>query len=196
VIGVGVVILRVVAPRQMVQKFDNTTENVYEADAAAVMSDAGVPLALVSAVSTLPIGDFAVRLSLSVASLWFFIQHPFGVGFWGELPVVGWYAHHEIVKIAVEQSIIGLAAFGWLMFSLRRLLWNGRDFSGSHGQLGVLLRSISVGLFAALIGANTVLLDLKYALVYWSLVGVWSVIPVRQTDLVPILVREAEVVTA
>ena len=195
VIGAGVAIMGVVAPGQMIRKFDRATQSEFQEAAGYAMSQAGVPPAITAFVSALPIGDFAVRLGLNIASLWFFFQHPLGVGFWGEWSVVGWYAHHEIVKIAVEQSIPGLVAFVWLMVMLRRLLWVRGDLPGSGGQLGVLLRSISVGLFAALLGANTVLLDMKFAMVYWTLVGVWSVLPrTRTRRLAPVAIREIEAV--
>ena len=34
-----------------------------------------------------------------------------------------------------------------------------------------------MGLFMAMVMANTVLLDMKFALVYWSLLGLWSIVP-------------------
>jgi len=180
----------------MTHKLDLVTQNDFGADSADFMAAANVPPSIIAGVVALPIGDFVVRLALSISSLWFFFQHPLGVGFWGQLAASGWYAHHEIVTILVEQSIPGLAALFFLIWRLRQLLWFRRDLTGSRGQLGVLLRSISVGFFWALIGFNTVLLDLKYAVVYWSLVGVWSVLP-RTSSVrhAPLVMETREVVS-
>jgi hypothetical protein len=196
VLGAGSVIVRVAAPKQIIEKYNSTvSKSDFASTAADAMTQEGVPPAIVTAVSGLPIGDLVVRLSLSIASIWFFFQHPLGVGFWGELPVVGWNAHHEIVKTAVEQGIPGLAAFAWLMVTLRRLLWARGDLSGSGGELGVLLRSISAGFFVALLAANTVLLDMKYAMIYWTLVGVWSALPrTRITRLAPVPIPDRKAV--
>ena len=192
-IGVGTIFMLVVGPSQMVGKFENTTRNEYGSDATGVMAEANVPESFAVFVSTLPIGDNVVRLGLTVASTWYFFQHPAGVGFWGELPVVGWYAHHEIIKIAVEQGVPGFVLFWLLMSRLRRLLWNRGDLPGSAGQLGVLLRSMSVGLFLALLFNNTVLLDMKFAAVYWTLVGVWSMVPrARVVQHLPLELRQRE----
>jgi hypothetical protein len=172
----GTAVMRVVAPQQITAKLENLSADS-SSDSADVMREGGVPEAVIGTVIALPMGDFTYRFSLAMASLWFFFQHPLGVGFWGELSVAGWYAHHEIVKIAVEQSFPGLAAFVWLIVTLRRLLWAPRDLTCSFGQLGLLLRSLSVGMFTALIMANTVLLGMKFPMMYWSLVGIWSVLP-------------------
>jgi len=169
--------LVLIAPTLMLAKLHTSVGRDYAPDASVFLAEAGVPAVIGDAVAGLPIGDNVGRLSFIVASLWFFLAHPLGVGFWGELQVAGWYAHHEIVKIAVEQGVPGLFAFFLLTGRMRRLLWCSPNSPGAHARLGLLLRASSVGLFAALIAANTVLLDMKFAIVYWTLLGVWSGVP-------------------
>ena len=171
--------MSVISPEFISNKFEHSVgEDTSIRDSAMeVMETAGVPQVLSSTAASLPIGDFAYRLALSTAGLWYFFAHPGGVGFWGQLDAAGFYSHHEFITIAIEQGVLGLAALLFFLIRLRRLLWSAQDLPGAPGQLGVLMRSISVGLFAAMVMANTVLLDMKFALVYWTLVGVWSVVP-------------------
>lgn len=180
ILGIGSAILHVVAPEQILAKVDAISAAGYEQQAAEIMSYSDVPHPIVNLVTSLPIGDFTVRLALAVASLWFFFAHPIGVGFWGQVEVVGWWAHHELVTILVEQGVPGFAAALFFMYRLKQLLWMRRNVHGPGAQLGVLLRSTSAGFFVALIAANTVLLDMKFGLVYWSLVGLWSVLALAE----------------
>jgi len=170
--------LSILAPDLIEKKFQHTVgENIDQETSIEVMTGAGVPANLANAVASLPIGDFAGRLSLNIAGLFYFFNHPAGVGFWGELFVAGFYSHHEVIKVAIEQGFPGIITFIGLLVALRRLLWSSKDLPGAAGRLNIVLRAISAGLFAALVMANTVLLDMKFMLVYWTLVGVWSVVP-------------------
>jgi hypothetical protein len=177
VLVIGGAVLRIVAPQQILDKFDAVVTADFTQSSIEVMSLANVPRPIIDLVTSLPIGDFTVRVALSIASLWFFFAHPMGTGFWGQGAATGWWAHHELVTVLVEQSIPGLMALLYFIFRLKQLLWMRRSLHGPGAQLGVLLKSVSVAFFVALIAANTVLLDLKFAMVYWSLVGLWSVLP-------------------
>ncbi len=171
--------MTLVAPEFITGKFQNSVgvDTRMQEGALAILANAGVPESIGSLVGSLPIGDFAVRLAYNIAGLWYFFTNPEGVGFWGQLDATGFYSHHELVTVAIEQGIWGLAAFLYFLSQLRRLLWSGKNLPGAAGQLGVLLRAISMGLFMAMVMANTVLLDMKFALVYWSLLGLWSIVP-------------------
>jgi hypothetical protein len=184
----------VIAPEFINRKLQGSVGlNANLDDSAALMASVGVPEGIVSTVISLPIGDFAGRLSLNVAGLWYFSRHVEGVGFWGQLEAAGFYSHHEFVTIAIEQGVPGIAALAFLLVRLKRLLWSGRNLPGSAGQLNVLLRAISLGLFTAMVMANTVLLDMKFMLVYWTLVGVWSVVPREPGRLNPTITRSNQV---
>ena len=169
--------LNIIAPQAILTKVQGSVGRDYALTTDGILYDAGVPSLVAGFVSALPIGDLSVRMAFSVGSLWSFFHHPEGVGFWGELDVVGRYAHHEVIKIAVEQGVVGLVAFVYLITCLRRCLWSRSNLQGASAQLGILMRTISIGLFTALILANTVLLDMKFALVYWTLLGVWTTVP-------------------
>jgi len=177
--------MSIIAPEFISKKFQRSSgEDENRQASLQLMMTVGVPDGIAEAVSSLPIGDFALRFALNVSGVWYFMNHPEGVGYWGQLAAAGFYSHHEFVTVLIEQGFPGLAALFFFMVRLKRLLWSARNQPGAAGQLNVLLRTISVGLFAAMVGANTVILDMKFMLVYWALVGVWSVIPrdVRQVS--------------
>ena len=190
IVGSSALVLDVLTPQQITSKLENSVgiDSGGNNSTFEIMNGAGVPEPVIAFVSTLPIGDFAGRLALNVSGLWFFFRHPISVGFWGEVDVVGWASHHEIVKILVEQGIPGILAFVWLIMCLQRLLWLRRDFPGSRGQLGVLLRAVSVGMFSALIMANAALLDMKFAMVYWTLLGIWGAFPRIHAIRIPVVI--------
>ena len=196
IIGAGTAVLEVLAPQQISNKIERSVGIELGSGYIELMEESGVPTSIITIVSTMPVGDFAGRLALTLSSLWFFFQHPISVGFWGEIDVVGWGAHHEIVKILLEQGVLGVLAFLWLINRLWKLLWLRQDFRGSWGEIGVLMRSVSVGLFAALIMANSVLLDMKFAIVYWTLLGIWSALPRTASPMGVVIIRETELVNA
>ena len=63
----------------------------------------------------------------------------------------------------------------------------------NSGQAGVtfiemLVVVVIIGLFAALIMANTVLLDMKFAMVYWTLLGIWGAFPRIHAIRIPVVI--------
>ncbi len=168
-------ILYVVQP-QIITKVLASSGTELSFDAADYLQERGVPAVISRTVSSLPIGDNVMRFSFSVASLWAFLQFPIGVGFWGELQVLGLFAHHEVVKVLVEQSLPGIIAYFALLLAVKRVLWNGPQINGVAADLNLVLRANSFALAGALIMANTVLLDFKFAVLYWSMLGLFTTI--------------------
>jgi hypothetical protein len=169
-------VLYVVQP-QIISKVLASRGTDLGVDAAEYLKERGVPTAISEGVGRLPIGDNVMRLSFTVASIWAFLEHPIGAGFWGELQVLGVYAHHEVVKVLVEQGVFGLISYGFLLLTVKKVLWNSSGVRGAAADLNLVMRANSFALFGALIMANTVVLDFKYAVLYWSMLGVFTAIP-------------------
>ena len=159
-----------VVPDSVVGKFEGSLG--VGVDAGSFAAANGVPSEICAILDRLPLGDFTFRAAFALSSLFFFFQHPLGVGFWGELQVVGWFAHHEVVKVLVEQGLFGMFAFCLLIWRLRLLL--RRPAPGSprdEREMVVVLRALATGLFTALIMANTVVLAIKFAVLFWTMLG-------------------------
>lgn len=158
------------SPSKMALKLAGTVRT--EGDLAASLADMlGVSPALQSFVSSLPIGDFAVRLALMLGGATYFFHHPLGVGFGGELAATGQFAHHDAIRIAVELGVAGLAIFGAFVLRLMAFSRARIPLDSQTAPLVVAIQAVTGGMVLSMVCAVTVVFSLKFGILYWSLLG-------------------------
>ena len=156
----------------MVSKIANSTGVRTVADTVEVAQDLNLPRAVADVVSALPIGDMGIRLMYMIASVREAFARPWGVGFFCELTVVGWYAHHDLIKIFVELGLFGLVAFGMMMRSAWQTLGN-YDLASSDEDLNALgvMRAYFLGLGVTMLLGTGVIMLLKVTSLIWCVLG-------------------------
>jgi hypothetical protein len=161
----------VLAPAEMTEKLAGVKTDQGEI-ASALAATLGVGPEIQSILSHLPIGDYAIRLALMFGGISYFIGHPWGVGFGGELSAMGQFAHHDLVRIAVELGIAGLTIFvavatGLVSLSKSRLCLDRRT-----APMVVAVQAITGATVVAMCCAVSTVFSLKYGVLYWTLLGV------------------------
>lgn len=105
-----------------------------------------------------------------------FINLYIGFGIWGE-------AHSQYARIFLERGLFGLIIFGWLIFSILKLSYNGIKDKNNLYKKG-----LSMGLFSATLSMlvmfipNDVLMPVKPAEVYWFFAALAAAAIVRSSS--------------
>jgi len=158
----------------MTAKMANTSKDIGE-DAGELAIQTGVDPSLAYWIGGLRIGDWALRLSLMAGSVTYFLQHPLGVGYDGELAATGWFAHHDLFKLAVEEGALGLIVFAFLIIRIVRFC-SIRAVSGRDGPASDAARTVvaaaAFAILAGMIFAVTTIFSLKFGFLFWTLLGV------------------------
>ncbi len=112
---------------------------------------------------------------------------------WRKKPLLGYgvtghsFIDAQYFRLVVETGIVGLIAFGWLIFAVFRVGWNGMKsqsedlFSG----LCVGLTAGLVGLLIHAIGSNTFII-VRIMEPFWCLVGIVVALSESQHDKAPV----------
>ncbi|HUI57761.1 MAG TPA: hypothetical protein VLY04_22440 [Bryobacteraceae bacterium] len=161
-------------PESITGKLANTAKDIGEG-AGELAIQAGVDPSIAYWIGRLNMGDLAYRVALMTGSLTYFLQHPVGVGFGAELPATGWFAHHDVARLAVEEGVLGLVAFGFLVVKLARFC-STRTARQGQSPASDAARTVAValvfGMLAGMTCAVTTIFSLKFGLLFWTLLGV------------------------
>jgi hypothetical protein len=152
------------------EKLQTTAGNDYSEAAESFALDEGVPPPVSDVVGAVPIGDNAMRLAFGLASLTYAIHHPIGVGFNGEIGVVGWYAHNDLIRTMVEQGVLGTLAFLFLNVALVRLFARERS-KRSLAMPEVIIRSLTIALVCGGALSISSLMQMKFGAIFWTVLG-------------------------
>ena len=107
------------------------------------------------------------------------LENPLGVGFWAELPVFGYFSHHELIRVAVEQGFFGLAALLYLWRQQWKLICS-TEWSKTRECEGIeVVQAFTVAMMCATVISLPGLFFLRFNLLYWTLVGLLDGLLVR-----------------
>ena len=159
------------APAVMTEKLAGTVRNDTGELAASLGATLGVNPAAQTLLASLPIGDYAIRLALMLGSTTYFVHHPMGIGFGAELSATGQFAHHDVVRIAVELGVAGLTVFAAVVMRLATFTRYRFPLDPQTAPLVVAIQAVTGGMLIAMCCAVTVVFLLKFSVLYWSLLG-------------------------
>lgn len=161
------------APTQMTNKLDSLYSEDGRQSALQISDIYGLSPLSASIVNAIPIGDVALRVAQNLSGVEFFLGHPAGIGVGREVLVTQNISHYELTTVAVEQGVLGLCCFSFLLwrlwtFSKRRLPSIGLRGAEATRVCSALALTAVVTSLAAL----TSLFLVKFGFVMWTLLGV------------------------
>ena len=166
----------ILAPKNFLDKLQTSVVAQQTGSVADAGRQVGLPDEITTAVASLPIGDWGVRLILNFGSIQYFLGHWWGVGFGGELYSVGWFAHYELTTVAVEQGVFGLIAYSLLLWRLLMIGLRARKgFALDDHYSFLVMRALVIAFFAAAIIYSLTSIHLqKFSLIFWALLGIYD----------------------
>jgi len=159
-------------PAGMTDKLAGTVRADAGATAGVLAARLGVDQRAEDLLSSLPIGDYAIRLALMLGSITYFLYHPLGIGFGAELSATGWFAHHDLIRIAVELGVVGIIVFALVALRLASFSLSRLSLDRQAAPLVLAVQAVTGGMLIATCFAVMTMFSLKFGVVYWSLLGV------------------------
>lgn len=166
----------VLAPKNLISKIESGSEAQQFGTIETAGQQVDLPASVTSFVAALPIGDWGLRLILNLGSVQYFLNHPWGVGYGGELYGVGWFAHYELTTIAVEQGAFGLFCYALLLWRLLVLSTRAvRNVSVDEQYSFLVMRVLIFAFIAASVFFSIAAIFLqKFTPIFWLLLGVFD----------------------